>query len=106
MKRPLKLKDVLRKVHEKLKSGKKYIYVAHANERLQERSVTRLEVKQVLKTGYHEKRKDEFKEEYNSWNYSIRGTTIDRRNLRVSIGFDKKNMLIITVIDLDKKEIE
>ena len=101
MKRPLKLKNVLSEVHNMLEEGK-YRYVGDANERLQQRSVTRLEVKQALKNGHHEKRKDEFKEEHNRWNYSIRGKTLDKRNLRLAVSFDKNNMLIITVIDLDK----
>jgi len=61
-----------------------------------------LEVKQVLKYGHHEKRKDEFKEEHSAWIYSIRGKTMDQRNLRIAVSFDKNNMLVITVIDLGK----
>tara|TARA_Y100000590_G_scaffold457256_1_gene609508 strand:+ start:6057 stop:6332 length:276 start_codon:yes stop_codon:yes gene_type:complete len=91
----------MKEVRAMLAAGK-YRYVGHANERLQERSVSRLEVKQVLKNGHHEKRKDEFKEEHTCWNYSIRGKTVDKKNLRIAVSFDKSNMLIITVIDLDK----
>jgi hypothetical protein len=101
MKRPTKHNNVLLEISTMLEEGK-YMYIGHANQRLKERSVTRLEVKQALKNGYHEKRKDEFKEEHNRWNYSIRGKTIDSRNLRIAITFDKNNMLVITVIDLDK----
>ena len=64
--------------------------------------MTRLEVKQVLRAGHHEKRKDEFKEDHQAWSYSIRGKTIDKKELRVAVTFDKNNMLIITVIDLSK----
>ena len=101
MSRPPKISNLLALVRDKLEAGK-YRYVGHANERLQQRKITRLEVKQALKSGHHEKRKDEFKEEQKTWNYSIRGKTIDGRNLRVALSFDKNNMLIITVIDLDK----
>lgn len=65
------------------------------------RKTKRQEVKQVLKSGHHEKNKDQFDEEFLDWNYSIKGKTIDKRNLRVIISFEK-SMLIITVIDLDK----
>jgi hypothetical protein len=99
--RPAKISNVLSKVRDCLEVGK-YRYVGHANQRLQERSVTRLEVKQALKKGYHEKRKDEFKEEHYVWNYSIRGKTIDGRELRVALSFDKSGMLVVTVIDLKK----
>ena len=74
----------------------------HALQRIKEREVTFLEVRQVLRTGFHEKRKDAFKEEHNSWNYSVRGKTIDKRNLRIVVSFDEDDMLVITVIDLDK----
>ena len=101
MSRPPKKNSVVAIVRECLMSGK-YRYVGHASQRLQQRDVTRLEVKQALKDGHHEKRKDEFKEEHGSWNYSIRGKTIDKKSLRVVVTFNKSNMLIVTVIDLDK----
>ena len=100
MNRPPKINNLLVEIYKKLEVGK-YRYVAHASRRLQERAITRLEVKQVLKNGHHEKRKDEFKVNHACWNYSIRGKTIDKRNLRIAVSFDKSNMLIITVIDLD-----
>ena len=104
MKRPPKIDNLINEVCSKLDSGN-YRYVGHANERLQERSVSRPEVKHVLKHGHHEKRKDEFKEEFWQWNYSVRGKTVDKRSLRIAVTFDKTNMLIITVIDLgDRNE--
>jgi RNA-splicing ligase RtcB len=96
-----KIKDLLKEVYKKMETGN-YRYAGHASERLQQRSVTRFEVKQVLKNGYHEKRKDSFNEEHNYWNYSIRGKTIDQRSLRIVVSFDDNNMLIITFIDLKK----
>jgi hypothetical protein len=84
MKRSTKLKNVLSEVLKTIEIGR-YRYVGHANERLQQRSITRLEVKQILKNGHHEKRKDVFNEKHNCWNYSIRGKTIDKRSLRIVI---------------------
>ena len=101
VRRPPKINNLIEEIQIKLESGE-YRYVGHANKRLQERAVTRLEVKQVLKSGHHEKRKDEFKEDHNSWTYSVRGKTIDKRNLRVAVSFDQSDLLVITVIDLDK----
>ena len=96
-KREAILKDILKAIQRG-----DYLYTGHAQERLQQREVTRQEVKQVLKSGHHEKRKDVFDEQFNEWNYAIAGKTVDKRRLRVVISFDKNNMLIITVIDLDK----
>ncbi len=97
----IKKKNIISLVKNTVKSGN-YIYTGHANLRIRQRQVTRFEVKQALLSGHHEKRKDIFDREWNSWNYSIKGKTIDKRKLRIVINFDKDNMLIITVIDLDK----
>ena len=55
---------------------------------------------QVLKSGFHEKRKDKFDESFNAWNYAVRGKTVDTKELRIIVSFDENNMLIITAIDL------
>lgn len=81
-----------------------YRDMVHAQERQAERRITRAEYLHVLRTGYHEARKDEFKEEYGAWNYAIRGKTIDGRDLRVVVSFEDgasksgETLLIITVI--------
>lgn len=102
-KRPPKLPDVLDVVKGHLDKGT-YLDTRHAIERKQQRSITLPEIIHVLHNGYHEKRKDEFKEEYAAWNYAICGKTVDGRRLRVCISFDPSGMLIITAIDLDLEE--
>jgi hypothetical protein len=77
-----------------------YLDTRHAFDRQNERQISRPEVLYVLKNGHHEKRKDKFDEAYHSWNYSVRGKTVDRRELRVIVSFDELGMLIITAIDL------
>lgn len=101
MSKKKKYLNVLDKAKKAILTGK-YIYTGHAQDRLQQRDVTRLEVKQIIKNGHHEKKKDQFDDTLNEWNYSIKGKTIDQRKLRVIISFDKNGMLIITIIDLDK----
>jgi hypothetical protein len=49
------------------------------------------------------KNKDHYQDRYKSWNYAIRGKTIDRRDVRVIVAFDENNMLIITAIELESK---
>ena len=56
----------------------------------------------VLRNGYHEKRKDEYKPEYEDWNYAIRGLTIDGKDLRIAIAFEEDGMIIITVIAITR----
>jgi hypothetical protein len=71
-------------------------------ERKQQRKVSLPHVLYVLINGYHEKKKDEYKPEYQDWNYAIRGLTIDGRDLRIAIAFDEDEMLIITVIAITR----
>ncbi len=98
--RPEKEPELLQKIKDAINLGN-FRDVTHASERASEREITRPEYLYVLKTGRHEKKKDEFKEEYNTWNYAIRGNTIDEKELRVIVSFDENNMLIITLIALE-----
>ena len=57
----------------------------------------------VLNTGRHEKSKDSFDENYNAWNYAIRGETLEGNELRVIASFDSESgLLIITAFYLEK----
>lgn len=98
MKRPEKIPHVLKVIKECISSGQ-YFDTTHAKERKSERNVTLPQILYVLKNGYHEKKKDEFKPEYNDWCYAIKGVTIDGRDLRIVVAFVEKKMVIITVID-------
>ncbi|GAB4024932.1 MAG: hypothetical protein Fur0010_28160 [Bdellovibrio sp.] len=95
-----KVSNLLSLVKVAIEAGK-YRYTGHAEERLQLKLVTRLEVKQALFSGYHEQRKDKFDEDFGEWNYSIHGKTLDERELRIVVSFEEA-LLIITIIDLDK----
>ena len=78
----------------------------HALQRQVERQITRPEYLHALRTGYHEARKDEYREEYRAWSYSIRGDTVDGRDIRVVVSFEKvadksdELLLIITVVEV------
>lgn len=100
-KRPAKHANLIERLRDALDEGR-YRDVVHALQRQQERRITRPEYLYVLRHGYHEARKDEFKPEYNAWNYAIRGRTVDRRELRVIVSFDSDGLLIITTIELGK----
>jgi len=91
----------MERISKALDSGK-YRDVVHAQVRQQERQITRPEYTYVLRNGFHEARKDEYRPEYNAWNYAIRGRTVDRRDLRVVVSFDEDGMLIITTIEVGK----
>lgn len=79
------------------------ILMPHAIERRFQRSISINDITHILTTGWHESKKDEYREEYSEWNYSIRGQTVDGRQLRVVVSFDENNMIVITVIRLQKR---
>lgn len=95
-----KLARLMEKIREHLDAGR-FLDTRHAYERQSERAITRPEVLYVLRRGYHEKRKDKFEAHYQTWNYAVRGKTIDKRELRIIVSLDERNMLIITAIDLN-----
>jgi len=76
-----KVVNLLALVATHLELGK-YLDTRHSEERQSERKITRPELLYVLKHGHHEKRKDRFDEYYKAWNYSIRGKTVDKRDIR------------------------
>lgn len=80
----------------------KYLDTHHSTQRQGQRAITRPEFLYVLKNGHHEKRKDQFDETHQAWNYAVKGKTVDKRELRVVVSFDEVGMLIITAIDLGK----
>ena len=100
LRRP-KMADPLPTIRNLVANGE-FDFVSHALARLQQRQVTVPEVVYVLEHGFHERRKDQFKEEYGEWVYAIRGKTLDARKLRVAVAVNIAGALVITVIDLDK----
>ncbi len=79
-----------------------YVISNHAKLRQGERRFTIGDIRNIIDTGYHEKRKDEYKEEYADWNYAIRGKTLDNDQARICIAFaEEKHFVVITVIRLE-----
>ena len=79
-----------------------YVISNHAKLRQGERCFTIGDIRNIIDTGFHEKRKDEYKEEYADWNYAIRGKTLDNDQARICIAFaEEKHFVVITVIRLE-----
>lgn len=79
-----------------------YAISKHAILRQGERNFTLGDIKNIINTGYHEKKKDEYKEEYADWNYAIKGKTLDDEAARVCIAFiEESHFIVITVIRLE-----
>lgn len=95
-----KISELLRKIKECLETGN-YKFSKHALERRKERFISLPDILEVLRHGYHEKTKDVWNEQFNEWDYAVRGKTVDQASCRIIVSFDAKGLLIITVIRLD-----
>lgn len=101
--RPKKIPNVLKVIRELVGNGQ-YALTKHAEERMVEREVILPEVLHVLRTGWHEKRKDAYKPEYQDWDYAFRSSPRDERVIRVVVAIDSlTKALVITVIDLERE---
>lgn len=99
MKRPSKIIGVLEKAKECMESGR-YYDTTHATLRKSQRRINLAHVFYVIRQGYHEKQKDQYHPEHDDWTYSIRGKTVDGRDIRIAVAFDEDDMLIITIIEI------
>lgn len=98
--RPEKMTNVANLAKRLVERGA-YVISNHAYERGKQRTLSVEDIKNVIFTGYHEKRKDEYKEEFTDWNYAIKGKTLDSDFARVCIAFvQESSLIVITVIRL------
>ncbi len=97
-----KILDVLDRIKECLDRGQ-YKFSQHAMERRMERFISLPDVIEVLRFGYHEKQKDIWDKRFKTWNYAIRGKTVDKENCRIIVSFEENGLLIITVIRLSRR---
>lgn len=104
MKKPAKLDNVLELAKKCIDAGN-YLPTFHAECRQLERNITLLDALYVIKHGYREPKHDQYKVEWQSWNYALQGTTLQNETVRVIISFDETTrLLIITVINIVKRE--
>ena len=102
-KKPKKIENLLECIKNCIASGT-YRDTFHAIERKTARNISLPEIIHVLTTGRHERSKDHFEEAFNSWNYAVRGTTIDGLDLRIIVSFDEaRDLLIITAFYLERR---
>jgi hypothetical protein len=102
--RPPKLENVLKIAKDCIENGH-YLPTFHAECRQLERDITLLDALHVIKTGYREPKHDQYKEEWQAWNYAVRGNTLQNDTARVIFSFNEEaTLLIITVIALTSRE--
>lgn len=97
-----KIPNLLARVKDCLNNGL-YRFSRHAFERRKERFLSIPNIKEVLNNGYHEKAKDTWDKAFQTWNYAIRGKTINNEQCRIIVSFEESFLLIVTVIRLEKE---
>ena len=91
----------MQKLAKKLFDDGSYVISSHAKLRQKQRRITLWDIKKVVENGYHEKRKDEYSEEFSDWNYALRGKSLNGDEARICVAFDeRKSALVVTVIRL------
>jgi len=98
-KRPPKAENLLETVHQHVLADR-YLDTRHATDRKNERNILRAEIRTVLLAGYHEKSRDRYDDVLKQWSYSVRGRTVDLRELRIIVALDATGTLIISAIEL------
>ena len=91
-------------IEQAVKNGDYYFTIHGIKRSEQRRNVEEIQVINILrsKIKYHERRKDTYSEKFKTWNYAIRGKSVDDENIRIILSFDESDMLIITVINLSE----
>ena len=100
-KRSAKIAQVLVKIRECIEADR-YVETIHFQLRKLQRNIDFQDVLFVLLNGRHEARKDQYDESFQSWNYAIRGRSLDDEEIRVVISFDDEGLLIITAFYLNE----
>ncbi len=101
----MKLPDVIKRVRAAVAAGR-YIYSSHCIQRQDQRGIADGDLRCAIANGWHEKRKDEWNEEFSAWNYTIRGNSLDAERLRIAVAFeevDENEIIVVTVINLDRQ---
>jgi hypothetical protein len=101
-KRPDKIVGVGPLIRKAALSGN-YMIGPHAQNRSVKRQISLPEFDYILKKGVREPGKDEFKPQFDDWNYAVRGKTIDGRDIRVCVYFANK-MIVVTLIAIGEDD--
>lgn len=94
------IENLLDKIRELIQK-EKYRFTAHAIERRIQRAISVQDTRYVLTHGFHERSKTTYDENNKTWNYAVRGKTLDKKDLRIIVAIDE-NLIIITVMKVTK----
>ena len=106
---PVKKNDFqLYQLIEKCIKDGSYIFLPHSNQRLLERRILDIVVLDILEgvqgtQRCRNKKKDIFLRGQKDWNYCIEGLDSNLKAIRIILSFSEKQMLIITVMWVNKR---
>lgn len=100
--KPPKRQSLMLDVRRALERGQ-FLDTSHSSARGVKRAITRPEMLYVLKNGRHEPSKDKYELPHEDWNYSVRGKTVDKRDLRIIVSFEEGFLILVTAIELGVK---
>jgi hypothetical protein len=101
--RPAKNRAIAGVTRQAMIEGR-YRLTTHVIERMRERDVDQLQIKDVLLNGRRENDRDRYSEKHHAWSYSWRGGLEDGRELRVVVVEASPGILVVTVVDLSFTE--
>ena len=83
-----------------------YVFKKHAKQRQKDRTITDVEVLDILEGKIVFKRrrnksKDKYEEGREDWNYCVEGQNLDNKKIRIIISFEEGFLPIITVMWID-----
>ena len=100
-----KVKNVASIIERFIETGC-YYETLHAQRRMNERNLTRLDVKHVLLTGKRETKRDRYSKEFGAWTYGMRGFTLDGgREVRVVFALDEHALAVVTAVELAEEDL-
>ena len=103
-----KKENISQTILEALESGN-LVFSLHAMEQLEAREVVFSDVKEALYQAQREELKDDYRQNPKSkkwsWRYAIRGLNESgEKDLRIVIAIEDPKTIVVTVIDLNRKE--
>lgn len=98
-------------IHAKIKMALKrdnLIIQYHALIRMVERDITVKEIIYCLLNGQRDEKRDRYTntKKVNAWSYSFEGYSNNdhKKTLRIGVGYNENNCIVVTAIDITKKK--
>lgn len=93
---PQKETDIISKAISLWETGK-YVLTNHALQRMKERAVSTADIYDCLLSAQRSEHDDQFRADFNSWTYSLKGYDENQNQIELIIAFDGKLVFISVV---------